>query len=51
MSICHFNPWVDNSFEVVEIKKEDLDITLTKTKMDNSLVRNFVAFAAQELKQ
>jgi hypothetical protein len=36
---------VDNSFEVVEIKKEDLDITLSKTKMDNSLVRNFVAFA------
>lgn len=35
----------DSSFEVVEIKKEDLDITLAKTKMDNSLVRNFVAFA------
>jgi len=36
---------VDRSFEVVDIKKEDLDITLPKTKMDNSLVRNFVAFA------
>ena len=35
----------DSSFEVLEIKKEDLDITLSKTKMDNSLVRNFVAFA------
>ena len=35
----------DNSFEVVDIKKEDLDITLGKTKMDNSMVRNFVAFA------
>ena len=35
----------DSSFEVLEIKKEDLEITLPKTKMDNSLVRNFVAFA------
>jgi hypothetical protein len=35
----------DNSFQVVDIKKEELDITLGKTKMDNSMVRNFVAFA------
>lgn len=35
----------DTSFEIVDIKKEDLDITLGKTKMDNSMVRNFVAFA------
>lgn len=35
----------DSSFEVLEIKKEDLEITLPRTKMDNSLVRNFVAFA------
>lgn len=35
----------DNSFEVVKIEKEDLDITLHKTKMDTLLVRNFVAFA------
>ena len=35
----------DNSFEIVDIKKEDLDITLGKTKMDDSMVRNFVAFA------
>ena len=36
---------VDTSFEVIDIKKEELDITLPKTKMDTSLVRNFVAFA------
>lgn len=35
----------DNSFQVVAIKKEDLDITLSKTKMDTLQVRNFVAFA------
>lgn len=35
----------DTSFEVVEIKKEDLDITLPQTKMDTMSVRNFVAFA------
>lgn len=35
----------DDSFEVLEIKKEELDITLPKTKMDTPLVRNFVAFA------
>lgn len=35
----------DTSFEVVKIEKEDLDITLQKTKMDTMSVRNFVAFA------
>lgn len=35
----------DNSFEVVKIEKEDLDITLPQTKMDTMSVRNFVAFA------
>lgn len=35
----------DTSFQVKEIKKEDLDITLGKTKMDTLQVRNFVAFA------
>lgn len=35
----------DDSFEVVSIKKEDLDITLGRTKMDTMSVRNFVAFA------
>jgi hypothetical protein len=35
----------DNSFEVVRIKKEDLQVTLARTKMDTLLVRNFVAFA------
>ena len=36
---------VDNSFEVVSIKKKDLEITLPRTKMDTMQVRNFVAFA------
>jgi Zn-dependent protease with chaperone function len=35
----------DNSFEVVKIEKEDLDITLPQTKMDTMSVRNFVKFA------
>jgi hypothetical protein len=35
----------DDTFKVLQIKKEDLDITLSKTKMDNFSVRNFVAFA------
>lgn len=35
----------DNSFKVVSIKKEDLDITLPKTKMNTFSVRNFVSFA------
>lgn len=35
----------DNSFVVSKIKKEELQITLQKTKMDTMLVRNFVAFA------
>ena len=35
----------DDSFEVVEVKKMELDITLPKTKMDTMMVRNFVAFA------
>ena len=35
----------DNSFEVVKVVKEDLQVTLHKTKMDTMLVRNFVAFA------
>lgn len=35
----------DPSFQVLSIKKEDLDITLPKTKMDTFTVRNFVAFA------
>jgi len=29
----------------LEVKKEDLEITLPKTKMDTPLIRNFVAFA------
>lgn len=35
----------DTSFEVVSIKKKDLEITLPKTKMDTMQVRNFVSFA------
>ena len=35
----------DNSFKVVSIKKEELDITLPKTKMNTFSVRNFVSFA------
>lgn len=35
----------DNSFEVEDIKKEELDITLPQTKMDTFSVRNFVGFA------
>ena len=35
----------DNTFKVVKIEKQDLDITLSKTKMDTFAVRNFVAFA------
>ena len=35
----------DDSFEVVKIEKEDLDITLPQTKMDTMSVRNFVKFA------
>jgi hypothetical protein len=35
----------DTSFEVVDVKPEDLEITLGKTKMDIPIVRNFVAFA------
>jgi hypothetical protein len=35
----------DPSFEVIEVKKEPLEMYLSKTKMDIPLVRNFVAFA------
>lgn len=35
----------DPSFQVLSVKKQDLDITLPKTKMDTFTVRNFVAFA------
>lgn len=35
----------DNTFKVVKIEKQDLEITLSKTKMDTFAVRNFVAFA------
>lgn len=35
----------EDTFVVKDIKKEDLDITLGKTKMDTSLVRSFVNFA------
>ena len=35
----------DNSFKVVRIQKEDLQVTISKTKMDTMLVRNFVSFA------
>lgn len=35
----------DSSFDVVKIEKEDLDITLQKTRMDTLSVRNFVAFS------
>lgn len=34
----------DNSFKVVDIKKEELKTTLSRTKMDTSLVRSFVNF-------
>lgn len=35
----------EDTFEVVGIKKEELDVTLSKTKMDTTLVRSFVNFA------
>jgi len=35
----------DDSFEVVKIEKQDLEKTLSQTKMDTMSVRNFVAFA------
>ena len=35
----------DPSFNVLAIKKEDMDITLPRTKMDTFVVRNFVGFA------
>lgn len=35
----------DSSFDILEIKKEDLDITLPQTKMDTFSVRNFVGFS------
>ena len=35
----------DDSFKVLSIKKEELDITLPKTKMNTFSVRNFVSFA------
>lgn len=35
----------DKTFIVKNIKKEELDITIQKTKMDTFSVRNFVAFA------
>jgi len=35
----------DNTFKVVKVEKQDLDITLAQTKMDTFAVRNFVAFA------
>lgn len=35
----------DSSFKVLDVKKMELDITLPQTRMDTSIVRNFVAFA------
>jgi hypothetical protein len=35
----------DPTFQVVQISKQDLDITLPQTKMDTFQVRNFVGFA------
>ena len=35
----------DASFDVLDIVREDLDITIHKTRMDIPLVKNFVAFA------
>lgn len=35
----------DASFNVTQIKKEDLEVTIGQTKMDTLLVKNFVAFA------
>lgn len=35
----------DNSFEVVGIRKEELEVTLGKTQMDTAIVNNFVRFA------
>jgi hypothetical protein len=35
----------EDTFEVVGIKKEDLETTLSRTKMDTSIVRSFVSFA------
>lgn len=35
----------DSSFQVLKIEKQELDTTLSKTKMDTLQVRNFVAFA------
>lgn len=37
----------DSSFEVTKIEKLPLDITLSKTKMNTSAVRNFVGFATK----
>jgi hypothetical protein len=36
---------VDDSFDVVDIKQEELQRTLSETKMDTASVRNFVSFA------
>lgn len=35
----------DSSFQVLKIEKQELDITLSRTKMDTFSVRNFVSFA------
>lgn len=35
----------DNTFRVIKIEKQELDITLGQTKMDTFAVRNFVAFS------
>lgn len=35
----------DGTFDVLDIVREDLDITIHKTRMDIPLVKNFVAFA------
>ena len=34
----------DNSFEVVGIRNETLDVTLSQTQMDTPIVKNFVSF-------
>ena len=35
----------DDSFDVVGVRNEDLQITLPKTQMDTSIVKNFVSFS------
>lgn len=36
---------VEDTFKVIDIKKEDLQVTLSRTKMDTGIVRSFVLFS------